>query len=137
MWHNSYSPYAREERHVPDIGDMIDVSGIARTQGFYYPVLLTQDLASQLKPGSFLSSFGIRFEKRVKNVLAVLKTQMNPRRRNPYYNGDDYPEEECSFPFVVLKEPHEEKLISIRASVQHDEDGEPVVTLGSSFREAA
>jgi len=140
MWRNSYSPYARGERQAPDNREMVDVSEIARAQGAHYPVLLTQELAGALKPGEFLSAFGIRFDKRVRNVLAVLKTQMNPRASSRYYDEDDtdYPDEACAFPFVVLHGPDiEEKLIRVRAFVERDEEGEPVVRLAGSFREAA
>jgi hypothetical protein len=116
---------------------MVDVTGIARSQGFRYPVLLTEELASALKPGQLLSTFGIRFDKRVRNVLSILKTQLNPRK-NRYYDEDEDPDEACAFPFVVLQGPNiEEKLISIRARVEQDEEGEPVVMLASSLREAA
>jgi hypothetical protein len=116
---------------------MVDVSGIARAQGFHYPVLLSGELASALKPSHLLSTFGIRFDKRVCNVLSILKTQLNPRK-NRYYEEDDYPDDACAFPFVVLQGPNiEEKLISIRARVEQDEEGEPVVMLASSLREVA
>jgi hypothetical protein len=143
MWHNSYSPYVSGERFSPGIDDeeMVDVSEIARRQGIRYPVLLTPALAGALKPNRILSTFGIRFDKRVGNVLKVLRTQMNNPRHPRYYGDDDDDEEareNCSFPFVVLQGPNiEEKLISIRALVRQDEEGEPVVMLDSSRAEAA
>jgi hypothetical protein len=142
MWRNTYSPYAGGKRRsaVPDERreeeGMVDVTDIARAQGFRYPVFLSEELAATLKPSQILSGFGIRFEKRVRNVLLILKTHMSPRG-NRYYDDDD-PDEARAFPFVVLLGPNiEEKLISIRARVEQDEEGEPVVMLASSLREAA
>jgi hypothetical protein len=139
MWPNNYSPYARRERYPQpaDEENEVDVSEIARAQGFHYPVALSAELARALKPNQLLSTFGIRFERRVRNVLAVLKTQMNPKRSR-YYDDEEEEGEDCSFPFVVLQGPNiEERLISIRARVTQDEEGGPLVRLDSSYREAA
>ena len=134
MQHNDNRDYPYSRGNLLGNGLLVDVTEIARKQGIEYPVAMTAGLAQKLQPNQFLSTFGIKFNDRIKNVLNILKGYFIPQRGG----YEDLPGEKVAFPFIILDGPLiEENLITIQALIHEGDTGEPVITLTSLKEDSA
>jgi hypothetical protein len=107
-------------------GSFINVSDIAKRQGFEYPVMVSSSLANVLTPTEFLSGLGIKFGDRISNVVSVLQGNMYPVDAE----NETLPEG-CGFDISITQGPVlQEKLVSIKAE-QHTDTakGTPYIIL--------
>lgn len=108
-------------------GILVDVTEAAQAVGLTYPAAVTASLAQELKPNQFLSTFGISFEERARNLLEVVRLNLVQRSDG---SGEEFKEGKLLIPFVIMQGPLiREELISVLALIHEGDDGKPVVTL--------
>lgn len=87
----------------------------AKEIGIKYPVRVSPELASVLKPNAFMGGLGIHYQGRLKAVLRILKGSFIAEKPGA---AETLPNKGCIIPFVVANGPYiREEPLSIKASL--------------------
>ena len=106
--------------------DSDDVINLAELMGIPFSVQVSHELAAQLQPNEFLTSFGISYSERIKNLLNSLRGHVLP---NTDGCKQPLPQGGVVFNLPMVIGPFiKEELISIRAEMT-DEGGEKGILL--------
>ena len=103
-----------------------EVNRLAKSLGFSYRILISQELYEQLKPNEFLAGLGIQYLDRIETILGILNGNMIEGAESP---EEAIPKQKESIYFNLAKGPFiKEELVSIKPELMEDR-GETVILL--------
>jgi hypothetical protein len=103
----------------------LDISEKAEKKGIGLPVLIEPALLEKLKPSPYLSGLGITVERRIENLLNLVRIHLPAEGREKADAGQKY-----YLPFMVLKGPLVyEDLLPVIARLTVTEEKRPSITL--------
>ena len=112
--------------------DSDDVINLAELMNIPFSVQISPELAAQLQPNEFLTTFGISYSERVKSLLSSLRSNLLPNTdgcKQPLPKGG------VVFPLPITKGPLiREELVSIKSELT-DDDGKKVISLTAILEE--
>jgi hypothetical protein len=111
----------QKERHLINIHDKAEEAGIKN------PVVIEDNLLKLMTPNPYLASLGVSLEKRLENLLGLVKANLNTQTDREKLEKKYY------IPFMVLKGPLvKEDFLSVIARVETKGGERTVITLSEA-----